>query len=110
MSPSIPDPTGSTGKCEHDWPTRLDCPLCGPAAILAAATADITRSQPITLNEACAAIREHASGQLPPAVAGLLKRLKTMHVAGTLPVQLAVSLCDVGRELLANAKPEERAS
>ena len=108
-----PRSTGSGEQCDHNWPSRLDCPLCGPAAILAAAAADIARSAPITLNEAVTAIRDHAATQLPPAVAGLLKRLKTMHIAGTLPVQLAVAVCDVGRELLANAKPtepEERAS
>lgn len=64
--------------------------------------ANLPTATPITLNEALGEIRKHAAERCSPTVASLLKRLVIMHIAGTLPEsvtrQIAVHLCDVGRE------------
>lgn len=66
----------------------------------------LPRAEPMSLNEACAAIRANANTQCPPAVASLLRRLATMHVASLLPSSLALYVIDVGRELVAPSTPE----
>lgn len=64
--------------------------------------AGLPKVAPISLSEAMSEIRKHADDRTSPAVANLLKRIITLHIAGTLGEsvtrQLAVQLCDVGRE------------
>jgi hypothetical protein len=63
--------------------------------------ASLPKVAPITLSEAMNEIRVHAK-ECTPAVAALLKRIVTLHIAGTLGEAttraLAIHLCDVGRE------------
>jgi hypothetical protein len=42
VTDSTPPAVTPVDRCEHNWPTRLDCPVCGPAHILALAAQGIT--------------------------------------------------------------------